>query len=268
MRTGPSPSRQRRARDDGGLGGAVGVPHLAARRPASRSASSGGQASPPKISSRTCSSASAGHSAASVGTVETTVMPRATSHGPRSMPVRTSDARRGHQAGAVPPGQPHLLAGGVEGDGQAGEHAVAGADRLVLQEHSRLGVDERGGVAVGDGDALGGAGGARGEDDPRVVAARAPRRATARRARARGSGPPGDDADHTGLAEHQFGALVRDRRRRRGRRPRRPPASTGSRRTARSCPTASGRRPGRRGRCPGRRATRRCPRYRRSARRR
>ena len=41
----------------------------------SRAASSGGHASPPKISSRTFSIASPGHMAASVGTVETTVMP-------------------------------------------------------------------------------------------------------------------------------------------------------------------------------------------------
>ena len=56
----------------------------------SRSARSGGQASPPKINSRTASSASAGHSEASVGTVETTVTSWETSHGPRSMPLRTS----------------------------------------------------------------------------------------------------------------------------------------------------------------------------------
>ena len=62
---------------------------------ASRSARSGGQASPPKISSRTASNASAGHSAASVGTVDTTVMSRATSHGPRSMPLRTSERGAG-----------------------------------------------------------------------------------------------------------------------------------------------------------------------------
>ena len=62
---------------------------------ASRSASSGGHASPPKISSRTASSASAGHSAASVGTVDTTVMSRDTSHGPRSMPLRTSERGAG-----------------------------------------------------------------------------------------------------------------------------------------------------------------------------
>ena len=64
--------------------------HTSRPSTASRSASSGGQASPPKISSRTWSSASGGHSAASVGTVDTIVMPCATSHGPRSIPVRTS----------------------------------------------------------------------------------------------------------------------------------------------------------------------------------
>ena len=96
MLTGSDAVEFGRARHHRRLGGAVGVPHLAARRPgASRSASSGGQASPPKISSRTASSASAGHSAASVGTVDTTVMSRDTSHGPRSMPLRTSERGAG-----------------------------------------------------------------------------------------------------------------------------------------------------------------------------
>ena len=62
---------------------------------ASRSASSGGQASPPKMSSRTASRASAGHSAASVGTVDTTVMSRDTNHGPRSIPLRTNERGAG-----------------------------------------------------------------------------------------------------------------------------------------------------------------------------
>ena len=64
--------------------------HTSRPSTASRSASSGGQASPPKISSRTASNASTGHSAARVGTVDTTVMSWATSHGPRSIPLRTS----------------------------------------------------------------------------------------------------------------------------------------------------------------------------------
>ena len=101
------------------------------------------------------------------------------------MPLRTSERGRGHQAGAVPPGQPHLLAGGVERHRQPGQHPVAGPDRVVLQEHPGLGVDERGGVAVGDRDALGGAGGAGREDDPGVVAAQ--RRAGAPAARGAGA---------------------------------------------------------------------------------
>ena len=54
-----------------------------------RSTSSAGQASPPTMSSRTWSSASAGHRPASVGTVDTAVMLREISQGPRSMPERT-----------------------------------------------------------------------------------------------------------------------------------------------------------------------------------
>jgi hypothetical protein len=44
---------------------------------------------------RTLSSVSAGQSAASVGTVETTVMPRRESHGPRSIPDFTSERGAG-----------------------------------------------------------------------------------------------------------------------------------------------------------------------------
>ena len=63
--------------------------HTSRPSTANRSASSGGHASPPKTSSRTSSSAPTGQSAASVGTVDTTVIRCSTSHGPRSMPVRT-----------------------------------------------------------------------------------------------------------------------------------------------------------------------------------
>ena len=77
-------------------------------------------------------------------------------------------ARGGHQTGAVAPGQPHFLAGSVEGYGQASQHAVARSQGLVLQEHLRLRVHKSGRVAVGNGHALGLAGGTRGEDDPRV----------------------------------------------------------------------------------------------------
>ena len=69
--------------------------HTSRPSTARRSASSGGQASPPKISRRTASRASAGHSDARVGTVETMLTSRETSHGPRSMPLRTSDRGAG-----------------------------------------------------------------------------------------------------------------------------------------------------------------------------
>ena len=94
MLTGPLPSsRAAHATTVASVGPYVF--HTSRPSTASRSASSGGHASPPKISSRTASSASAGHNAASVGTVDTTVMSRDTSHGPRSMPLRTSERGAG-----------------------------------------------------------------------------------------------------------------------------------------------------------------------------
>lgn len=61
----------------------------------SRCTSSGGQASPPKISRRTSFSASGSHRDASVGTVETTLMSCSTSQGPRSAPLRTCERGTG-----------------------------------------------------------------------------------------------------------------------------------------------------------------------------
>ncbi len=88
MRTGPGPpSGAAHATTVASVGPYVfqtSRPSVASRWP-----SSGGQASPPKMSSRTFSSDSAGHSAASVGTVDTIVTPCVVSHGPRSMPLRT-----------------------------------------------------------------------------------------------------------------------------------------------------------------------------------
>ena len=86
-------------------------------------------------------------------------------------PAAHQRARGGHQTRAVPPRQPHLLTGGVERHRQSRQHPVSGAQRVVLQEHPRLGVDEGGGAAMADRDTLGRTGGAGGEDDPRVVAA-------------------------------------------------------------------------------------------------
>ncbi len=109
----------------------------------------------------------------------------------------------------MPPGQPHLLARRVECDRQSGQHAVARPNGIVLQEHLRFRVDERGGAVMGDRDALRGSGGSGREDDPGVVA-------TQRRACAPSpgrAGPPdqsllGDDPNHVGLAEHQRGPLL------------------------------------------------------------
>ena len=120
--------------------------------------------------------------------------------------------RRGHQAGTVPPRDPHLLAGGVECDGQAGEHAVLRAQRavgVVRQEQPRLGVDERGGAAVGDRHALRLARRSGGEDDPRVVvggrlAGRFLRHVAGSQVQAVGAEPAGDAR----LAEDHLGALV------------------------------------------------------------
>ena len=78
-------------------------------------------------------------------------------------------ARRGDQARTVPPREPHLLARRIERDREAGQHPVARRQRGGSQEQSRFGIDERRCRAVRDGDALGHAGGARGEDDPRIV---------------------------------------------------------------------------------------------------
>ena len=112
--------------------------------------------------------------------------------------------RRRYQARTVAPGQPHLLAGCVEGDRQPGQHPVTGADGSRLQEHAGLGVDERGGVPVGDGHALRGSGGARGEDDPGVIAGQRWGRApAARRTRSTDQTGLGDDRDDLGLTEHQ-----------------------------------------------------------------
>ncbi len=116
------------------------------------------------------------------------------------------------KAGTVAPREPHFLAGGIEGNGQAGQHPVLRAHRIALQEDAGLGVHERGGRAVLDRNALGRAGGAGGEDDPRVViGARLP--GIGERAgvvAVRDDRPAGaEDGGHPRLPENQFGPLVR-----------------------------------------------------------
>ena len=119
-------------------------------------------------------------------------------------------ARRGHEARPVGPGQPHLLAGGVERHGQPRQDPVAGAQRRAGEEEPGLGVDERRGAAMRHGHTLGQAGGPGGEDDPAVVVHR-------RAAVSRGCGGAagigdehavgGVDGRDLRLTEHQLGAL-------------------------------------------------------------
>jgi hypothetical protein len=97
---------------------------------------------------------------------------------------------------------------------QEASNAVARADRRLLHKEPGLGVDERGGGAVGDGDALGHAGGTGGEDDPGVVVHRGGRdirfdRLALGQRRSRLEDSPGaDDAGHGGLAEDEAGAFL------------------------------------------------------------
>ena len=118
----------------------------------------------------------------------------------------------------MPPRQPHLLAGGVERDRQAGEHSVAWSQRILLQEHPGLGVDECRGVTVADCNTFGGSGRTRGEDHPRVVlgCGQLGHRSTGtqfgRILFRRGAGSDSarsDDGRHLRLTEDQFGALFR-----------------------------------------------------------
>ena len=87
--------QSRRAGHHGGLGRAVGVPHLPCLARPSLSASAPGHASPPRTSRRTPRRESAGHSDASVGTVETTETRRCASHVTSSGPVLTTDRGAG-----------------------------------------------------------------------------------------------------------------------------------------------------------------------------
>ena len=93
------------------------------------------------------------------------------------------------------PGQPHFLAGGVEGHRQSGQDTVLGTQRCVGQEDARLGIHEGCGRTVGDGHALGFAGGTGSEDHPGIVL----------RLRGAGGGERGrtlaDDGDPTGARD-------------------------------------------------------------------
>ncbi len=146
-----------RAGHDGGLGRAVGVPHLAAvdGEPLGQLRGTGLPAKDQQP-----------HRFQRLGGPQRGQRRHRRDHGhvagdqPRTEvhPAAHQRPRRGNQAGTVPPRQPHLLARRVESHRQPGQHPVPGPNRVVPQEHLCLGVDERGGVAVRDGHAFGGAG--------------------------------------------------------------------------------------------------------------
>ena len=167
---------------------------------ASRSTSSGGHASPPKMSSRTRATPrwpqrrEGGHGRHD--------RDPALHQPPAQLRARFHQRPGGgHQAGAVTPGEPHLLAGGVEGHRQTGQHPVAWPQWRGLEEHPGLGVDERRRRRVADRDALGLPGGPGGEDDPGVV-----RRS--RRPQRPGRRAPARREPHT-VAEHPTDVRLR-----------------------------------------------------------
>ena len=108
------------------------------------------------------------------------------------------------------PGQPHLLTRCVKGDRKPRQYPIARPDWVVLQEHPGLGIDERRSVTVGNSDSLRNASGARGEDDPGVVADRGRGGVpAARRTLAATQACFGDHPGDLGFAEYQLGPLLR-----------------------------------------------------------
>ncbi len=200
----------RRGGDDGGLGGAVGVPHLAVV---------GGEA----LDELLGAGLTADDEQADV--VQRLGGPQAGEggHGGDHRDVATDEpgaqvhagahqgTRGGHQAGTVPPREPHLLTRRVEGDGQAGQDAVLGSEGAaggVDQEHLGLRVDEGGRRTMGDGHALRLAGGSGGEDDPGgVVETRAMFVAACAR-RQHAEALVGEDAVDLPFGEDHVGAFV------------------------------------------------------------
>ena len=156
------------ARDHRGLGRTVGVPHLATvrrqpRRQLGRTRLTAKDQQPDLGQCRRGPERHQGrdrrHDGDPVGD-----HPRPEVHAAAHERPRCRD-----QAGTVGPGQPHLLAGGVERDRQAGHHPVPRTDRPVLEEQPCLGIHERRRAAVLHRHALRSSGRPRGEDDPGVV---------------------------------------------------------------------------------------------------
>ena len=201
--------QQRAAGDDRRLGRAVGVPHLAAvadepRRELGRAGLAAEDEQPDLVEGVGRPQRRQGRD----GRDDRDAAARpATGRGPCR--VRTSDARRRHQAGAVPPGQPHLLAATrrtpPRGRPAPGRRGRSGRRRRNSGPRRR----RRRRRAVGDGDALGYAGRARGEDDPGVVVERRAAPRSAPPAAGGGDREPVVQHDaHAGLAEDELGPLL------------------------------------------------------------
>ena len=244
----PHAGQPGRARDDGGLGRAVGVPHLAAvARRAGRRARAGRphrrrSAAGPRPARR----AARGRRASARS--RSTVIRCATSHGPRSMPVRTSARGAGtrhapcahashissHDASNATDSPASTRSPGPSGascrNSRASASTKAAADRCVTA--TPLGVPVEPEVKMIQASSLEG---------------RRPRAGVrTRRAASDHLGPVPQDDGHVGLGEHQARPLVRvvDVDRDVGRAGRE--HGQDRRRTARPCRTGSARRPGRR----------------------
>ena len=149
----PFAGEERRARDDGRFGGAVGVPDFAAAGDDAggkfgRAGLAAENDEPHALERLFRPQSGEGrhrtHDRDSVrNQPRTEVDPR-----PHQRPWG------GHERGPISPRQPHLLTGRVERDTQAREYPVAGADRLLLQKEIGLGVDESGGRSMCDGNTL------------------------------------------------------------------------------------------------------------------
>ena len=195
--------------DDGRLGRPVGVPHLAF---------GGGEARPDLGRARLPTQDQQAHVVQGAGWPQRHERRHGRDHGdvvrdqprPEVHPGAHEGAWGRDEAGAVPPGQPHLLAARVERHRQPGHDTVPGPDGLVLQEHPCLRVDEGRRTAMAHRDALGRAGGAGREDDPGVVAQVRVLHRGGRPVTGAGADHqvPRDDGGHAGLVEDQPGALV------------------------------------------------------------
>ena len=221
---GHRPARQHllRTGDDRGLGGAVGIPHFAVL---------GGQA----VHQLLRAGFAADDEQADIIQRLSRPQARQGRHGRHDGDIAADEpraqvhagahqrSRRRDQAATVAPGQPHFLAGGIEGDGQPGEHTILRAERpvrVIDQKEAGLGIHKGGRGTVAHGHALRLAGRTGGEDDPRGVFGargiaflgrlfgRGVRGVWARGIAQEAEAFIGKDAIDIGLAEDHLGALV------------------------------------------------------------